>query len=198
MRAKNKPNRAVAGKDSGCYGNASGVDCAAFPAVGTSIKNGDPMNRKIALLTVAVLFAAVGICYAAAADVFMGTWQLNEAKSKTAAGGAKNSTVVYTMEGDNIKCTIDGTDATGQPLHSEWTGKFDGKDYPVTGDPESDMRSYRIVSAHTLSAVDKKGGKVINTARVTVSADGKSRTVTVHATDAKGMKTTIVAVYDKQ
>ena len=51
---------------------------------------------------------------------------------------------------------------------------------------------------HTLSAVDKKGGKVINTARVTVSADGKSRTVTVHATDAKGMKTTIVAVYDKQ
>ena len=156
------------------------------------------MNRKMVLLTAAVLFAAMGICYAAAADAFMGTWQLNEAKSKAAAGGAKNSTVVYAMDGDSIKCTIDGTDANGQALHSEWTGKFDGKDYPVTGDPVNDMRSYRIISAHTLSAVDKKGGKVINTARITVSADGKSRTVTVHATDAKGVKTTIVAVYDKQ
>ncbi|MGC1105429.1 MAG: hypothetical protein WA876_02735 [Candidatus Acidiferrales bacterium] len=115
-----------------------------------------------------------------------------------AAGSAKNSTVAYAMSGDSITCTIDGTDASGQALHSVWTGKFDGKDYPVTGDPTSDMRSYKMINSHTLSASDKMGGKVISTARVVVSADGKSRTVTVHGTDAKGMKTTTISVYDKQ
>lgn len=156
------------------------------------------MNRKILLWTAVVLFAAVGISYAAAGDAFMGTWQLNEGKSKLAAGGAKNSTVVYSMDGDNIKCTIDGTDANGQAAHNEWTGKFDGKEYAVTGDPDSDMRSYRMINSHTVLATDKKGGKVFVTARVVVSADGKSRTVTIHGTDAKGMKTTSIAVYDKQ
>ncbi|MGB6484964.1 MAG: hypothetical protein WBE86_15880 [Candidatus Acidiferrales bacterium] len=160
------------------------------------------MNRKMLgkalLCAAAVLFAAVGISYAAMGDAFMGTWQLNEAKSKMADGSTKNSTVVYSMEGDSIKCTIDGTDASGQALHSEWTGKFDGKDYPVTGDPASDMRSYKMINSHTLSATDTKGGKVTDRARIVVSADGKSRTVTVHGTDAKGMKTTIISVYDKQ
>jgi hypothetical protein len=156
------------------------------------------MNKKMMLGTAAFLFAAVAVCWAAGASAFMGTWQLNEAKSKAPAGSPKNSTVVYTMDGDNIKCVIDGTDANGQAIHTEWTGKFDGKDYAVTGDSTSDMRSYRMISSHTLLATDKKTGKVVNTARVVVSADGKSRTVTVHAKDAKGMRTTTVAVYDKQ
>jgi hypothetical protein len=158
---------------------------------------GDHMNKKTILLTFAVL-AVVGLCFAAASDAFMGTWQLNEAKSKMAAGGGKNSTVTYSMSGDEITCTIEGTDASGQPLHTSWTGKFDGKDYPVTGDPSSDMRSYRLISSHTVLATDKKDGKVIETARVTISADGKSRTVTIHGRDAKGMRTTTIAVYDKQ
>ncbi|MGC2332978.1 MAG: hypothetical protein WA581_16105 [Candidatus Acidiferrales bacterium] len=156
------------------------------------------MNRKITLGTAAVLFAAVGICWAASSNVFMGTWQLNEAKSKTAAGAGKNSTVAYTMEDDNIKCTIDGTDASGQAIHSEWTGKFDGKDHPVTGDPTSDMRSYRMINSHTLSVTEEKDGKVVDTVRIVVSADGKTRTVTAHGRNAKGMPTTSVTVYDKQ
>ena len=35
-----------------------------------------------------------------------------------------------------------GVDANDKPTHNEWTGKFDGKDYPVIGDPNSDVRSY--------------------------------------------------------
>lgn len=156
------------------------------------------MNRKMLLWIAVALFAAVGVSYAAAGNVFMGTWTLNEAKSKTVAGSAKNSTVAYTMSGDNITCTIDGTDANGQAIHSEWTGKFDGKDYAVTGDPTSDMRSYRMITSHTLLATDKKDGKVILTARVVVSANGKSRTVTVHGRDAKGMRTVSTTIYEKQ
>ena len=55
----------------------------------------------------------------------------------------KNLTVTYEAVGDNIKATVDGVDGQGKPTHNEWTGKFDGKDYPVTGDPTSDTRSYQ-------------------------------------------------------
>jgi len=133
-----------------------------------------------------------------AADGFMGTWKLNEAKSKIGSGAAKNSTVVYEAAGDSVKITIDGTDSEGKPLHSEWTGKFDGNDYAVTGDPSVDMRSIKKVDDHTLTATQKKDGKVTTTARIVLSADGKTRTVTASGTDAKGNKISSTAVYDKQ
>jgi hypothetical protein len=158
------------------------------------------MNRKsfmpIGALLVLVLTA--GIVYAAGNDVFMGTWKLNEGKSKIAAGQPKNSTVVYTVDGDNVKVGIDGTDAKGQTFHSDWTGKFDGKEYALTGDSANDMRSYKVVSDHTLLVISKKGGKETFSARIVVSADGKTRTVTVTGTDPSGAKITSTQTYDKQ
>lgn len=147
-------------------------------------------------MTLAVLFAAVTVCYAAE-DVNMGTWKLNEAKSKISPGAPKNDTVVYAAAGDSVKITVDGT-TDGKPLHTEWTGKFDGKDYPVTGDSATDMRAYRRVNAHTLHMDVKKDGKVTSTGRIVVAADGKSRTVTGHGTDSAGKKMSYTAVYDKQ
>jgi hypothetical protein len=155
------------------------------------------MKTRTILLTLATLFVAATVCFAAE-DAAMGTWKLNEAKSKIAASSGKNVNVVYEAAGDNVKVTVDGVDADGKPTHNEWTGKFDGKDYPVTGDPGNDMRSYKRINDHTLALYDKKGGKVNETGRVVVSPDGKSRTVTVHLTDAKGNKVTSVQVYDKQ
>jgi hypothetical protein len=128
----------------------------------------------------------------------MGTWKLNEAKSKFSPGATKNNTVVYEAAGDNVKVTVDGIDGSGNAIHSEWTGKFDGKDYPVTGDPTSDTRSYKQVNKRTLSLTAKKGGKVTVTGRIVVAADGRSRTVTTRATDPKGKKISTTAVYDKQ
>jgi hypothetical protein len=152
------------------------------------------MKTRTIALTLATMFVAVTVCFAAG-DVNLGTWTLNEAKSKIAAGNGKNLTVVYAAAGDSVKVTVDGVDGSGKPAHNEWTGKFDGKDYAVTGDPENDMRSYKRVNDHTLSLVDKKGGKVTITGTVVVSADGKSRTVT---TTSAGSKTSSTQVYDKQ
>lgn len=154
------------------------------------------MKARTIVLTLGLLF--VGVAAGFAADVFTGTWKLNEAKSKFSPGASKNNTVVYEAAGDNVKITTDGVDGDGKPTHNEWTGKFDGKDYPVTGDPNSETRSYTKVNDHTLSFNVKKGGKVTTTGRVVVAADGKSRTVTTNGTDSKGKKVTNVAVYDKQ
>ncbi len=154
------------------------------------------MKRKTALVALVVLFAGVGICMAA--DMNMGTWKLNEAKSKLNPLGTKNSTVVYEVAGDAIKVIVDGTTNDGKPFHSEWTGKFDGKDYPVTGDPMSDARSYKVVDTKTMDLTTKTAGKVMATGRIVVAPDGKSRTLTLTATDPAGKKVTGSAVYDKQ
>ncbi|MEN3370527.1 MAG: hypothetical protein V7609_2670 [Verrucomicrobiota bacterium] len=128
----------------------------------------------------------------------MGTWKLNEAKSKLGTGAPKNNTVVYAAAGDSIKVTVDGTDADGKSAHSEWTGKFDGKDYPVTGDATANMRSYKQIDDRTLELTNKKDGKMTVTGKIVVSADGKTRTVTMSGTNAKGEKIESVGVYDKQ
>ena len=154
------------------------------------------MKARISLLTLVLCFLAAAVCFAS--DVQTGTWKLNEAKSKIAAGSPKNNTVVYEAAGDSIKVTIDGNAPDGTATHSEWTGKFDGKDYPSTGNPNEDMRSVKQIDDHTLHVTSKKGGKVVLTAHVVVAADGKSRTVTVNGTDAQGKKYKSTAVYDKQ
>ena len=154
------------------------------------------MRRKTLLTTLAAFFVGVAACLAA--DLNMGTWKLNEAKSKLNPAATKNQTVVYEADGDSVKITVDGIAADGKPVHSVWTGKFDGKDYPVTGDPTSDMRSYKRVDDHTLALTVKNGGKVTVTGRIVVAADGKSRTVTTTVTDASGKKLTSTSVFDKQ
>ena len=158
------------------------------------------MKAKTLLLSLA-LFLVTGVVCFASTGAQMGTWKLNEAKSKLALGAAKNTTVVYEASGDSVKVTVDGTDSEGKPAHNEWTGKFDGKDYPVTGDPDSDARSYKLVHPtddRMLELTVKKGGKVTLTGRIEVSVDGKTRTVTTNGTDAQGKKFKSISVYDKQ
>ena len=154
------------------------------------------MKTKTIVLTLALCFVAGAVCFAS--DVQMGTWKLNEAKSKFAPGMPKNNTVVLEAAGDNVKVTVDGTDNDGKPTHNEWTGKFDGKDYTVTGDANSDERSYKKIDDRTLGLTVKKGGKVTVAGRIVVSADGKTRTVTTSGTDPQGKKFTNTAVYDRQ
>jgi len=155
------------------------------------------MKIRTSLLTLAVLFAAATACFAAD-DPQIGSWKLNEAKSKFDAGAPKNTSVVYEASGDSVKVTVDGVSSDGKATHTEWTGKFDGKDYPVTGDGASDARSYKRINANTLAMTNKKDGKPTITGHITVSPDGKTRTVKVSGVDAKGQKFTATAVYDKQ
>jgi hypothetical protein len=173
-----------------CSGEISGSE------LHDALYKGGSMKVRMVVLTLAMYFLAGAVCFAS--DVQMGTWKLNEAKSKIAAGAPKNSTVVYEPASDGVKVTIDGTAPDGTATHSEWTGKFDGKDYPSTGNPNEDMRSVKQINDHTLHVTGKKNGKVVLTAHVVVSADGKSRKVTTKGTDAQGKKYENTTVYDKQ
>jgi hypothetical protein len=152
------------------------------------------MKSKTLLVTLALCFATGTACFAANAN--MGTWKLNVKKSKL-GGMGRNNTVVYSSTLFQTKVTIDGVDGHGKPFHSEWSGSFDGSDHPVTGDPDSDSRSYRKVDDRTLEFWVKKGGKVLASGKIVVAADGKSRTVTTTGMGPKGKKFHNTAVYDK-
>ena len=154
------------------------------------------MKLNPVFLTLALCLAGSAISLADSPQ--MGTWKLNEGKSKLVKSMGKNHTVVYESAGRTVKITVDGVDAKGQATHSEWNGKFDGKDYPVTGDPSSDTRSFKMSSENTLEMTSKKAGKEVGGGTVVVAADGKTRTVTNTMTNAKGEKMTSTLVYDKQ
>src|SRR5438270_12150517 len=99
------------------------------------------MRRSTFVLIALVYSVAVPASFAQ--DHFIGAWTLNEAKSRIAPGAPKEAKVVYGTEGAATKVTTDGTDGDGNATHSEWTGKFDGVDYPVNGDPDQASRSYK-------------------------------------------------------
>src|SRR5438105_7846014 len=81
----------------------------------SSTGQGEDMKAKLTLLTLVVFFLSA---VAASADSpHMGTWKLNEAKSRFAAGATKNNTVVYEAAGDKIKVTVDGVDGSGAAVH---------------------------------------------------------------------------------
>jgi hypothetical protein len=153
-------------------------------------------TRTMLLLTLAFCLFAVAVSLAQNPN--LGTWKLDESKSDIPAGAGKNLTVVYTADGDNYKAVINGVDGNGNPTHNEWIGKFDGKDYPVTGDPNFDTRAIQQVSEGHYKLTGKKGGETVLTGTVDTSPDGKTRTVKTTYTAADGKEITSTAVYEKQ
>ena len=153
------------------------------------------MKAKTIALTISLVFVSVALGFQN--NPHIGTWKLNEAKSKF-EGKTRHHTIVYEAAGEQTKITVDGVDENGNAVHNEWTGKFDGKDYPVKGDASSDARSYQMIDKNTLAITNKKGGKATVTGRIVISNDGRSPTVTTTATSAQGKQVTNVAVYDKQ
>jgi len=135
-----------------------------------------------------------------AADPFVGTWKLNVANSKVTDPSAMPKSLIYKAVAiDNgIKDIFDGVDAEGKAFHMEAPAIYDGKDHPIKGDPRADMLSIRRIDANTVLVVIKKAGKAISKLQITVSKDGKTRTVAGNSITPKGQPYSGTFVYDKQ
>jgi hypothetical protein len=156
--------------------------------------------KKFAIWATTLLLAAVILNVAAlAADTQSGTWNMNPAKSKYSPGPApKSITVKIDSDADNIKLSSDGIDAAGNPTHVEYTAKYDGKDYPITGVPNADTVALERLDASTTRSTTKKGDQVVMTVTSVISKDGKTRTATFKGKNAEGQDVNNVVVYDKQ
>lgn len=152
------------------------------------------MKKMLAILALCML--AMTTSYAD--DItMMGTWKLNEAKSKFPAAAGKSTTVVYAPAGDMIKVTTDGVDGSGKPAHTEWTGKLDGKPYPVTG-AAYDARAVTQKGDRMLEGTTLKDGKTVGTFKVELAKDGKTRTLETEGTSPDGKKYKAHYFYDKE
>jgi hypothetical protein len=156
-------------------------------------------TNKWVLLALVVLSvpALSGVTFGGDSNV--GTWKLNLSKSKYSPGPApKSQTLKLEAAGDGVKYTADGIGADGKPTHQEFTAKYDGKDYPFKGNPDADTISYKRIDANTVEAVTKKDGKATVTAKIAVSKDGKTRTLTMTGKNVQGKDVNNTVVYDKQ
>src|SRR5438552_14342433 len=117
-------------------------------------------RMKIRTIGFTLVFGFLAGAACLAADPQMGTWKLNEAKSKITPGTLKFTTLTFKSMFGQVKATQDGIGHDGKPIHVEWSGKFDGKDYPITGDPNADTRSYARVNDRTLEVIVKQNGMV--------------------------------------
>jgi len=161
-------------------------------------------SSKRACLSAAVVglftVALAGTALAQAADPQIGNWKLNVAKSTFSPGPApKGGTTKIEAAGAGAKLIVDQTSADGTARHWEFTANYDGKDVPIVGNnPDADTAARTRVNANTVETISKKAGKVVTTQQSTVSADGKTRTVTTKGVNAAGKPVNNVAVYERQ
>jgi hypothetical protein len=134
------------------------------------------------------------------ADPMLGTWKLSLEKSKyDGVPTPKSRTVTWAAQaGGMMKLTIDQMDTKGQSTRTEWVGKIDGKDYPVTGGVMLDTVSFKRIDALTIEFTQKKEGKVIVTTKAVISKDGKTHTSAWTGTDEKGKARSWTMVHEKQ
>lgn len=156
--------------------------------------------KTFAAFTATLLLVVLALNVSAApADKHSGTWKMDTAKSTFSPGpAAKSITVKIDSDADNIKLSSDGIDAAGNPTHIEYTAKYDGKDYTITGAPNADTVALERPDPDTVKSTLKKAGQVVMTVTSVVSKDGKTRTSTFKGKDAQGQDVNNVVVYNKQ
>jgi len=72
---------------------------------------------------------------------------------------------------DYLKVAAHGTSAEGQPIQYEFSAKYDGKDFPITGSAGADTIGIKKIDDYTNEASTKKGGVPLLTIWIVVKAE---------------------------
>jgi len=136
------------------------------------------MRRYLLIASAVVVCLANSGLSMAQDDPFVGTWQLNVAKSHFDPGPPPKSQI-RTWEPSGM-VTVKGINADGTPHTHHYTIKPDGKPYPAAGAPTppiADTVRTKRIDANTMLATLSGGGTPIETARFSLSKDGKMLTL---------------------
>jgi hypothetical protein len=161
------------------------------------------MNRRTAfMLTGMTLFAIAALPQFgfAQSNPLIGTsWKLNLDKSKYSPGPPpRSSTLNFTLDGQNVKDTVQQIDAQGHANTGVVMHVYDGQPHPATISPDYDATVLTRVDANTLIFSRLKAGKLVATGTFVVSPDGTMLIVTNTGIDRNGQPLKSVVVYDKQ
>jgi hypothetical protein len=118
--------------------------------------------------------ASSSVALHAQADMSAGRWELNVAKSSSTGALPKSQTRTWEVSGQSVKYTMKGLDAQGKPQAVSYAAAYDGKDYPITGDANSDTIALTRVDERTVRITQKRAGKVASTSTrtMTISTSG--------------------------
>jgi len=148
-----------------------------------------------ALLTSGSAVIAAG----SVADPAVGTWKLNLAKSTFAGIPAYKSQIrVYSRSGQDITLKMTTVSAEGKETTTQATYKLNGKDHPSMGNPDFDSLSGVQIDTSTVEFTLKRAGKPVGKIRRAVSRDGQTLTINYVITNANGVQTSALTVFDKQ
>jgi hypothetical protein len=149
----------------------------------------------LGLLTLALVTVAT-----AADEPFVGTWKLNVNKSRYGLRQPQKSEILQIDTQQNgLKYLADGIDAEGKNIHFEFSPKYDGEYYPVTGTVAAgSAMALKKVDANTRELVLKIEGKEVQRRRDVVSQNGKTLTRTVTAINSQEQDAKDVIVFDRQ
>ena len=156
------------------------------------------MRARVLVATIAVMIVMPA---ARAQEQWFGTWQVNVAKSTYPSGPPAFKRMTCTIEPweDGVLVTYDIVGNRGGVTHTEWVGKFDGRDYRVAGiDGYTVTHAYRRVDDRTYDVVQKTEGAATLTARMVVSTDGQTLTTFTPAERAPGAAPVTVTVFDRR
>ena len=128
---------------------------------------------------------------------WIGTWKLNPAKSTSAPDRYKRVITKIQPWNDSVKVSYDMVGVRGGVSHLEWVGKFDGKDYRVSGADYLMTNAYTQLDERSYQIVVKVEGAVAATAHVEISPDGKTLTTVTTEKDSHGNSIMTTAVYEK-
>jgi len=132
-------------------------------------------------------------------DPLVGTWKLDVAHSTYKPGPAPRGSIVsIEAAGKGIKVSVHTVGADGTEVKWGYASARDGKDGPVTGNPNYDAANVTQTTPTEGTIAFKKGGKTIVTAKTSVSKDGKKLTVTYSGVNSEGQPMNNVGVFLRQ
>ena len=156
-------------------------------------------RQTVGVAGAAICAIVLGSAPAAQTDPLLGTWKLDVARSTYKPGpGPRGSIVTIEAAGKGIKVAVHTVGADGTEVKWGYASARDGKDAPVTGNPNYDTANVTQTSPAEGTILYKKAGKTIVTVKTSVSKDGKRLTVTSTGTDPMGQPLNNVAVFLKQ
>jgi hypothetical protein len=93
---------------------------------------------------------------------------------------------------------LKGIPGDGKPTSIQASYSLDGREHPIIGAPDADSQSITRVDALTTEGTLKKGGKVVQTVRRSITKDGKTMTITFKGQNAQGQTINNVMVFEKR
>jgi hypothetical protein len=152
---------------------------------------------KTLIIALAILSIPLGLLLAAD-DPMMGTWKLNVPKSQLGSPVPQSIIRKHIPIPGGVKVVQDRVNAEGKASTGEFTVKFDGKDYPISGDPYVDRLTLKRVDRYRVDGIGKKDDKIATTFIWQVSKDGKTLTYTTERLYPPERVGTIIQILDKQ